>query len=75
MFRSKWSILFIWTANIRKFEPYEKFEHLEKHVFYCFILKFQGFVKIPGYEPVELDLEKLFLLSVSTENLDSSGKK
>ena len=39
-------------------------------VFACFILKDQGFVKIPGYEPVELDLEKPFLLSVSKENLD-----
>ena len=29
---------------------------------------------IPGYEPVELDLEKLFLLSVSKENLDFGGK-
>ena len=29
---------------------------------------------IPGYEPVELDLEKLFLLSVSKKNLDSRGK-
>ena len=41
-----------------------------KRVFYCFTLKVQGFVRIPGYEPVELDLEKLFLLSVSKENLD-----
>ena len=39
-----------------------------------FILKDQGFVKIPGYEPVELDLEKLFLLSVSKGNLDSRRK-
>ena len=31
-------------------------------------------MKIPGYEPVELDLEKLFLLSVSKENLDFRGK-
>ena len=29
---------------------------------------------IPGYEPVELDLEKLFLLSVSKENLDVRKK-
>ena len=29
---------------------------------------------VPGYEPVELDLEKLFLLSVSKENLDLKGK-
>ena len=29
---------------------------------------------IPGYEPVELDLEKLFLLSVSKENLDFRKK-
>ena len=40
----------------------------------CFIIRNQGFVKIPGYEPVELDLEKLFLLSVSKENLDVRGK-
>ena len=40
----------------------------------CFILKVQGFVKIPGYEPVELDLEKLFLLSVSKGNLYFRGK-
>ena len=39
-----------------------------------FSVKDQGFVKIPGYEPVHLDLEKLFLLSVSKENLDSRGK-
>ena len=43
-------------------------------VFACFIFKDQGFVKIPGYEPVELDLEKLFLLSVSKGDLDSRGK-
>ena len=29
---------------------------------------------IPGYESVELDLEKLFLLSVSKENLDLQRK-
>ena len=32
-------------------------------------------MKIPGYEPVELDLEKLFLLSVSKENLDFRGNR
>ena len=32
-----------------------------------------GFLKIPGSEPVQLDLEKLFLLSVSKENLDLRG--
>ena len=39
-------------------------------VFPCFILKVDGILLIPGYEPVHLDLEKLFLLSVSKENLD-----
>ena len=29
-----------------------------------------GYIKIPGSEPIQLDLEKLFLLSVSKENLD-----
>ena len=28
------------------------------------------FVQVPGLEPTHLDLEKLFLLSVSKENLD-----
>ena len=51
----------------------DKCKHYIKHVFACFVLKVQGFVKIPGYEPVELDLEKLFLLSVSKENFDSRG--
>ena len=32
-------------------------------------LKVGGILLIPGYEPVELDLEKLFLLSVSKETL------
>ena len=40
----------------------------------CFIFENQGFVKIPGYEPIHLDLEKLFLLSVSKENLDFRSK-
>ena len=43
-------------------------------LFPCFILKVGGFLRIPGYEPVELDLEKLFLLSVSKENLDFRRK-
>ena len=42
--------------------------------FSSFIIKVGGFVKVPGYEPVHLDLEKLFLLSVSKENLDLSSK-
>ena len=46
--------------NIWKFD----LENFEKHVFYWFLIKVQGFLMIPGYEPVELDLEKLFLLSV-----------
>ena len=46
------------------------FENNLKYVFSCFILKVGGFLMTPGYEPVELDLEKLFLLSVSKENLD-----
>ena len=34
-----------------------------------------GFAKVPtGSEPIHLDLEKLFLLSVSNEHLDFSGK-
>ena len=33
-----------------------------------------GFARIPGSEPIHLDLEKLFLLSVSKENLDFRGK-
>ena len=52
-----------------------KFEKLSKQlIFHCSILKDQGFVKVPGYEPIHLDLEKLFLLSVSKENLDFRGK-
>ena len=34
------------------------------------MIKVQEFVKIPGYEPVELGLDKLFVLSVSKENID-----
>ena len=41
----------------------------------CFIIKVGGFVKVPGYEPIHLDLEKLFLLSVSKENLDFRWNK
>ena len=33
-----------------------------------------GFARIPGSEPIHLDLEKLFLLSVSKENLDFRSK-
>ena len=32
------------------------------------------FSRIPGPEPIHLDLEKLFLLSDSMENLKSNGK-
>ena len=42
--------------------------------FSCFILKVGGILLIPGYEPAELDLGKLFLLSISKENLDLRGK-
>ena len=45
-----------------------------KHVCPCFILKVGRFVKVPGYEPIHLDMEKLFLLSVSKENLDVRGR-
>ena len=40
----------------------------------CFILDVGGFVKIPGSEPIHLDLEKLFLLSLPKENLDFRGQ-
>ena len=33
-----------------------------------------GFARMPGSEPIHLDLEKLFLLSVAKENLDFRGK-
>ena len=33
-----------------------------------------GFARIPGSEPIHLDLEKLFLLSVSGEKIDCRGK-
>ena len=33
-----------------------------------------GFARIPGLEPIHLDLEKLFLLSASQENLDFRRK-
>ena len=33
-----------------------------------------GFVKIPGSEPIQLDLEKLFVLSAFEENLDVIDK-
>ena len=42
---------------------------LENHVFSCSTVNFGRFVKVPGLEPAHLDLEKLFLLSVSKENL------
>ena len=29
----------------------------------------EGFVRIPGSQPIQFDLEKLFLLAVSKENL------
>ena len=45
-----------------------------EHVFPPLILNVDQFVKVPGYEPIHLDLEKLFLLSVSKENLDFRGK-
>ena len=32
-----------------------------------------GFATVPGSEPIHLDLEKLFLLSVSKESLDVRG--
>ena len=47
----------------------------DKRVFVsCFILNCGGMLRIPGSEPVQLDLKKLFLLSVSKENLDFRGK-
>ena len=45
-----------------------------EYVFPCFTLNVGRFVKVPGYEPIHLDLEKLFLLSVSKENFDFSRK-
>ena len=47
---------------------------ISKYVFSSFILNVGGFVQVPGYEPTHLDLEKLFLLSVSKENLDFRRK-
>ena len=49
-------------------------EFVQNMFFYCFIIKVGGFVKVPGYEPIHLDLEKLFLLSVSKEIIDFRGK-
>ena len=43
-------------------------------VIYLFFSSPAGFARIPGSEPIHLDLEKLFLLSVSKENLDFRGK-
>ena len=45
-----------------------------KICFSSMILNFGGFVRGPGLEPTHLDLEKLFLLSVSKENLDFKRK-
>ena len=48
-----------------------------KHRKICLDLIFSspaGFARIPGSEPIHLDLEKLFLLSVSKENLDFRGE-
>ena len=33
-----------------------------------------GYMVFPGSEPIQFDLEKLFLLAVSKENLDFRGK-
>ena len=48
-----------------------KFRKFRIRVIPCFILKVGEFVWIPGYEPVQLDLEKLLSLSVSKEIIDS----
>ena len=48
-----------------------------KHQKICLDLIFSspgGFARIPGSAPIHLDLEKLFLLSVSKENLDFRDK-
>ena len=48
-----------------------KQSNTKKH---CSILNFGGLVQVPGSEPIHLDLEKLFLLSVSKENFDFRWK-
>ena len=49
---------------------FKVFNAFRRNCFSSFILKVGRFGKVPGYEPIHLDLEKLFLLSVSKENLD-----
>ena len=44
------------------------------YVFSYFILKLGGFIKIPRSEPIQLNLEELFLLSISKENVDFRRK-
>ena len=70
MFSSKLTESDVWTGKSKSFE----FRKCLKHGFSCFILNSDGFVKIPGSEPIHLDMEKLCLLSVSKGTLDFRRK-